>query len=151
MGLGLGYGSAEATWDLDEASFSESGSGLATDLRLGGCWGDRLWIYYSNSALFFEGEGPDDLIQGLIGLGAAWFFNPAGRSLYLLGEIGAGVHRNHITARSEKGFGYAFGAGIEFRKNWVLEANFMRASVEEDPLPEKDLTNFSISFGWIGY
>ena len=70
---------------------------------------------------------------------------------YLVGEIGVGVRRNHITSRSEKGFGFALGAGVEFRKHWSLEANFIRAAVEEDPLPRRDLQNIAVSISWFGY
>jgi Outer membrane protein beta-barrel domain len=151
MALGLGFGMGEASWDEAGGTGEDSGSGAATELRLGHCWRDNLWIYAVNRALFFEGDTPDNLVQGLAGVGAAWFFEPRDRVVYLTGELGVGVRRNEEIFHSDDGFGFALGAGWEFREHWIVETNYMKATVEDDGWPQQDLTNISISIGWIGY
>lgn len=150
MGLSLGYGSGEAAWDIADASITDSGVGVATGLRLGGCWSDRLWLYAVNRALFFEGDTPDNLVQGLAGLGGAWFFEPRGVDLFVEGEIGVAVRRNEELFHNEEGFGFAFGAGWVFREHWILEGNYLRATVE-DGGPQRTLTNLTLGVGWLGF
>lgn len=151
MGLGVGYGRAEFTQQAPGEDVTASGFGPVTGLRLGFCSREQVWIFYSNRVLFFEGDDPDDRVQGATGLGVAWIPRLRGLPLHLTAEAGVAVHLNRITQASAEGFGFAAGAGLEFRKNWVLEFHFLRASVQDDPDPRMDLQNLSVSIGWVGY
>lgn len=151
VGAALGYGGTEVDWQSGGFDRTESANGLATDLRLGICASDRVWLYVGNRALFYEGNTPDDLSSGLASLGTAWFFRPGDVPLFLVIEAGAGVRRNRITAEDEMGFGYSFGWGMELRPHWALEVNYLAATVEDEPGPERNLRTMSVSFGWIGY
>lgn len=151
MGLQAGIGQAEHTAQAGEGETGYDGLALATAWRLGYGPSESLWVYAVNRACFFEGDGPDDRVQGLAGLGASWSFTGRGWPLYLAAEAGMAVHRNRITAQDQEGFGFALGLGVEVRRHVALELSWLDGSVGGDASPDQDLRSFALSFGWLGY
>lgn len=151
MALQAGVGQAEQTLKTEGGDQSYDGTSLATVWRMG--WGvtETLSLYAVNRAQYFEGDGPDDRVQGLTGLGASWSYDERGWPLYLAAEAGLAVHQNRITTQDQDGFGFALGMGVEVRRHFTLEFSWLKGSVSGGDLPDQDLRNFALTFGWIGY
>lgn len=151
MAVQAGVGQAEYTEQAAGGDGSFDGPSLATVWRMGWGLGESLSLHAVNRAQYFEGEGPDDRVQGLTGLGASWSFDRRAWPLYLTAEAGLAVHANRITTEDQDGFGFALGLGAEVRRHFTLEFSWLQGSVSGGGLPDRDLRNFALTFGWLGY
>ena len=152
MALQVGVGQSEYTVADPAGDRSYDGLALAARWRLGYSPTAPLWIYAVNRTQYFEGEGPDDRVQGLTGLGVSWFFEENLRwPIYVVAEGGLASHRNRVDSSDADGFGFALGLGLELRRHFTLEASWLSGSVSADGMPDQDLQGFALTFGWIGY
>jgi hypothetical protein len=146
LGLGGGYGSAKWSSHGD----SESWSGVATTLRLGGGVNNQTLVYYSNRVVFFSIEGYN-FYQGMSAAGVSYFLEPTGPSFFFSGELGMGVIGTwEEGGDSESGFGFTLGAGYEVSPHLLLEFNYMRASVGDSSF-DWDISNITFTVSWLGY
>ena len=137
LALQSGVGQAEYTQKDPGGDRTFEGTSLATVWRMGYAPTKSAWAYLVNRAQFFEGEGPDDRVQGLGGLGLAWTFAERGLPVYLAAEAGLAVHQNRITSVNEDGFGFAFGVGIELRRHFTVEFSFLGGGAREGLVPTR--------------
>jgi hypothetical protein len=147
LGLGGGYGSAKVSGDND----SDSWGGLATTFKIGGGTTDQVLLYYSNRVVFFS-VNSYNFYQGMSAFGVSYFLEPQAPSFYFSGELGLGILGTwEEGGDSDSGFGFTFGAGYEVSPHFVLEANYMRASVSSDGGFDYTISNFTFAASWLGF
>lgn len=146
LGLGGGFGSAR--WS--SRGQSESWTGVATTLRIGGGVNSQTLVYYSNRVVFFSDSGYS-LYQGMSAAGVSYFLEPAGPSFFFTGELGVGVVGSlESGGSSESGFGVTLGAGYEVTPHFLLELDYMHASVGEGGFDWK-ISNVTFTASWLGF
>lgn len=146
LGLGAGYGSAQQSGGGD----SDSYGGVATTFRIGGGVNSQTLIYYSNRVVFFSVRDYS-FYQGMSAAGVSYFLQPTGPSFFFTGELGIGVLGTwEAGGGSDSGFGFTLGAGYEVTPHFLLEANYMRASVGDSPY-DYTISNFTFTASWLGF
>ncbi|MBX2879145.1 MAG: hypothetical protein KTR32_04385 [Granulosicoccus sp.] len=138
LGIALGSSSINTSVDLvsdpnDTASSSDS-RGTAVSLRFGGGLGNKSAMYLLTQTAATENE----LGHSLTGLGASYYFNKNGASLYLMGGFGYGLV-SYAESEKPEGTGTAAmaGIGLELGMGLSVELNHMRVRTE----PENDSIN----------
>ena len=145
LGLGAGYGISE------NGIYSENG--ISTSFKIGAGLTDQLLIYYANRVVFYSKyhatfEKDYTRFQGMSSLAASYFLNPNSPSFFFSGELGYGA-RGSIDSGSatRSNLAYTVGAGYEFTRHFMLEANYMHASTNYN----YSFSNFTITLNWLGF
>ena len=144
QGFVLGFGAGLHTIDIDfidsgSTIASQSKSGLATSLKIGGGITNQFALYYVRNASWYSAPYSDGFtvkdityVIGITGIGASYFFSPSAPSAYLLAATGVG----DITApfesgvSSDTGSAYMFGAGYEFSNHAMFEATLLSTKLD---------------------
>jgi opacity protein-like surface antigen len=159
LGLGLGFGSAKQTVSSGGASVSNTESGVATSLKIGGGINDQVLLYYSNRVVFYSTNGATDhsFYQGMSAAACTYYLEPVGPSFFFSGELGIGVIRDRDSDddASDTGFGFGLGAGYEFSPHFSVEGSFMHATVGSENIDGHDvdfsINNFTVTANWLGF
>ncbi|MCB1185297.1 hypothetical protein KDM41_17905 [bacterium] len=135
LGLGAGYGSAEA--------FRNTDKGTATSFKIGAGLNDRTLLYYSNRVVFFSQHGDVDY-QGMTAAGVSFYLQPDQPSFFFSGELGVAARRSR---RGTSNLGFTVGVGYEFTRHLNFELNYMNGPIDES----SELKNFTAVLSWIWY
>lgn len=159
--LNLGVGAGQAKWTAEdegiEVSFDKTGFG--GDFKIGGGINPQTMIYYSNRTLFYSldfsdgmgGTVSSNLVNGMSAVGVSYFLQPQAPSFFFSGALGIGVLTDSEGEDSQSGFGFTFGAGYEFAKNWIIEGTYMNASIGEEMGVDMSISNLMVSVSWLAY
>jgi hypothetical protein len=146
LGLGGGFGSAKQSYGNN----SDSQSGLATTLKIGGGISNQFLLYYSNRVVFLS-EDSYQFAQGMSAIGFSVFLEPSGPSFFFSGEVGMGAWSSlESGGGSESGLGLTVGAGVALTPHFLVEANYMTASLG-DGAYDWTLSNFTLTASWLGF
>lgn len=161
QGFLLGLGAGLHTIDLDylgngRSLGSESESGIATSLKIGGGLTDQFALYFVRNASWYSAPGfnGSSTVQdmtfavGLTGVGATYFFSPSAPSGYVLGALGAGDIAAPFESNVESDTGSAFmvGGGYELGNHLMLEATLLGTDIDSGDIAGLSLETTSLQF-----
>lgn len=147
LGLGAGLHTIKNDYSLNGNSYlTESKSGLATSLKMGGGITNQFALYFVRNASWFStpvtnGSTTKDAhaVVGISGIGANYYFEPAAPSGYMLAAVGGSDYafpfESSITTK--KGGALMLGGGYEFDKHVMFEVTLLATSVA-DPANSND-------------
>lgn len=147
LGLGAGLHTIKNDYSLNGNSYlTESKSGLATSLKMGGGITNQFALYFVRNASWFStpvtnGSTTKDAhaVVGISGIGANYYFEPAAPSGYMLAAVGGSDYafpfESSITTK--KGGAFMLGGGYEFDKHVMFEVTLLATSVA-DPANSND-------------
>jgi len=158
LGLGAGYGSAKQTVSASSGGsgvdVSTSSGGIATDFRIGSGINDQFLLYWTSQQVFFS-KFETLWAQGIGGLGASYFLEPAAPSFFFEAALGLGGLIWVEEYEADTGFGFMLGAGYEFSPNWCVELSYFHASVgsETENMVKLDqsVSNIRVTVSWLAY
>lgn len=141
--LGLGAGFHSITNDYTNngvSSLTESKSGLATSVKIGGGITNQFALYYVRNASWFTtpittgGTTKDaHAVVGMGGIGATYYFEPTSPSGYMLGAIGGSDYafplESNVTTRT--GGAIMLGGGYEFAQHVMFEVTVLGTTVSD--------------------
>lgn len=161
QGFLLGLGAGLHTIDLDyqgngRSLGSESQSGIATSLKIGGGLTDQFALYYVRNVSWYsapyssDGFNVQDITYavGLMGVGATYFFSPSAPSGYILGALGVGDISAPFEPNvdSDTGSAFMFGGGYELGKHVMLEATVLGTDIDSGDIAGLSLETTSLQF-----
>jgi len=148
-----GVSTAAAGTEIDRSVPTDSEGGAFT-LKVGGALSNKSALYF----LIQGASGEDEQTHALTGLGAAYYFNKSGTSLYLNGGVGIGsVSYADEEVSANTGVAGTVGLGLELGMGLSLEVNYLRVMTEydasaENPGPSLDYdiatTQFMLGYTW---
>lgn len=163
VGLGAGY----QTIDVDYSYFgleiaSESYTGPATSLKIGGGVSDQFLLYYVRNASWytapsFDGFQTKDVtvLMGISGLGGTYYFSPEAPSVYILGAFGLGDFAAPLESDIEDDTGGAvlLGGGYEISDRVHLEATILSTDIEssDDSNLHVESSSIQVTFNYLWY
>lgn len=158
-GLGIGYHGMQLDKDAaGNGTTTNTVDGLASSVRIGVGLSNQFTLYYLSEGNWYN-SGGSSWFSGINGLGAAYYFSPRARSLYL--HYGYGYsYTSHPwettdkTNNSKFGNGYILGAGYEFMPHVSVEASYMRTNltdVTSDSLFPSRTTSWRLMLNYLFY
>lgn len=146
IGFSLGPGMSR----ISSGGFSESKTGVSTDLRIGGQISPTVRLYYLNKVVFSGGTfGGIDFAElvatGVNGVGLSYQASP---QFHVSGGVGLGVWTeidSDGNAESFNSLGLTGGMGFEFADLWVLETSLSYLQPEVLPPESLDIVQFKVS------
>ncbi len=155
-GLGIGYHGTDLDFShAGSATETASVAGIATSVRLGFGFSNQFTLYYLSEGNWFNHDGGTWSL-GLNGIGAAYYFSPRARSVYLhygYGYSYSSLSRESGTDSSKFGNGYILGAGYEFMPHVNLEASYLRTNLTDaidSPYPVRS-TSWRLMLNYLFY
>ena len=145
LNLGVGYGQIGGDWE-------ETESGITSDFKIGAGINSQVALYYTNRVIFKSDELTSDLYYaGMSGVGVSYFLNPKAPSFFFSGAVGLATFASTASgAIADTGMGFSFGAGFEFSQNWIIEGNYMTATIGEGVL-DYGIHTMTLTLSWFAY
>jgi len=142
--LGVGGGFHFSNIESENSFFLNEGSsgGFALALKIGAGVNERLAVYFLR-----DGQFDSNVVFGLTGLGATYYFRDAGPSAYLTGGLGFGdITDDDIDNDSALGAAVMFGGGYAFVQGFHLDGSVMvlSATLDNDDLEDIDYDTVSL-------
>ncbi|MGD8560742.1 MAG: hypothetical protein PVH04_13815, partial [Gammaproteobacteria bacterium] len=153
-GFILGLGAGLHTIDIDSFNNgfqlgSDSESGIATSLKLGGGITNQFALYYVRNASWFSSDGSNTtFLVGISGLGASYYFSSSAPSGYILAAVGVGDIDAPFESNIEADTGNAtmIGGGYEVNDHLHLEVTLLRTDIDSSDFSNLTLETSSIQF-----
>jgi hypothetical protein len=128
LGLGGGYQSTSQEWDIlgETLETDDSLGGLALNFKIGYGFNNRLLLTYTSNGV--SGSAKDAAGDSYTstfsvgGIGLTYFLKDSAPSLFFDTTLGLSSWDNGEGGLS--GGGLSVGAGYEFKKNWLVSADF---------------------------
>lgn len=141
IGAGAGLTSFKEKWGAFESD-RESKMAIMTDFKLGYAPSNQFAIFWTSkvSWLRLKTEGnafvPSSsftVVNGMGGLGLAYYFQPEGPSPYLTGGLGFSSWGTPFEEGTDTlyGSGLALGVGYEFSRHWSIEGGLVLGSPKD--------------------
>lgn len=148
LNLGGGFGQGKVSWD----GGSVDGTGICTDLKIGGGPSSQILVYYTNRALWYSPENSSiDLVNGMSAAGISYFLEPQAPSFFFSGALGLGVLTDSEASDGESGFGFTMGIGYEIARSFIAELTFMYAGLSNDSNSNPSISNIAVTISWLAY
>lgn len=141
--LGIGAGAHASDVEAEDGIIlDQSSSGFALALRVGAGVSDRFAVYFLR-----DGNFDGDVVFGLTGVGATYYFRSSGPSAYLTGGVGFGdVSEDDIDTDSAIGSAAMFGGGFAFTQGFHLDGSIMAVSATLEDDFDNDIDHDTFSF-----
>lgn len=154
LGLGAGLHSIDIDFKLGGSTVqSDSESGIATSIKIGGGITNQFALYYVRNASWYSAPASNgftvsDVIftVGISGVGATYYFSPSAPSGYILGAIGLGDISAPFESNlsTDTGGAYMLGGGYEASTGLHFEVTYLVTDLDSSDLSSLKLETSSI-------
>jgi hypothetical protein len=144
--IGFGAGPSLTSWTVQEGRWTsdrQNDFGFNTIFKLGYGANENLLIYYTNNVSWYSGGEVETLffMNGITGIGGAYYFKPEGPTPYFHALAGVSVCMTPFEQYHEKdvstGTGFGAGIGYELAKHYSIEATLMYSMFSDNESDEE--------------